>query len=423
MNIAKRFSVPALYIAQKVGEVLTKRGLPTAIKSYDVVQTELGNIFLVMPLEMDGVEKLSAFLQPDLVAQIGATIRRPTFLHEGKTFAYVVLLSERNSLPDFVEFMTPQPGNLVLGLNSKGVEVSMPWEKYGHMLIGGMTGSGKSTVLRLIVAQAIAQEFDLLLADGDGMTFGGVRGTPNLLAPIAENPVEVMTVTQKALEIINHRNLVFSRNGNFEDWRDYVNATGDKVKPVLVIFDEFNSLVQANGGKRSDFARDITQIAWRGRKFGLIVILAGQTFEKDIVGPVRDQMLTRICFQVANSTTSQIIIGRPGAEKLNVAGRALTNHWGLIQTYYHRLTIDREKIGVRISPEEEEIIQKLLQPGFDGEASFKNFSLLGISQRPAERLRKGWINSGLAVYDKNNKNVLVLNQEHDIIKMLKGIDL
>lgn len=423
MNIAKRFTIPALYIAQKVGEVLGKRGLPIAIKSYDIIQTELGNIFLVMPLEMDNVEKLSAFLQPDLVAQIGATVKRPTFLHEGKSFAYVVLLSEKNSLPGFVEFMTPQPGNLVLGLSLKGGEISMPWEKYGHMLIGGMTGSGKSTVLRLIVSQAIEQNFDLLLADGDGMTFGGIRDSKNLLAPVAENPIDVMTVTGKALEIINQRNLIFSRNGNFEDWKDYVNSTGDNVKPVLVIFDEFNALVQANGGKRSDFARDITQIAWRGRKFGLIVILAGQVFEKDIVGPVRDQMLTRICFQVANSSVSQVILGRPGAEKLTVPGRALTNHWGLVQTYYYRFMVDREKSGIRISSDEEEIMLKLLQPAFNGEASFKNLALLGISQRPAERLRKNWINSGLAVYDKENKNVLVLNSENDIIKGLKGVDL
>jgi len=72
-----------------------------------------------------------------------------------------------------------------LGMRFGGKIVLLPWSKLGHLLIVGMTGSGKSSMLRVIVLQAIRNGFLLLLADIDQTTFAMLERHENLMAPIA----------------------------------------------------------------------------------------------------------------------------------------------------------------------------------------------------------------------------------------------
>jgi hypothetical protein len=49
-------------------------------------------------------------------------------------------------------------------------------------------------------------------------------------------------------------------------------------------------------------------------KFGINLIFAGQAINADLVGPMRDQITTRICYQVARREISCTVVYRPGAE-------------------------------------------------------------------------------------------------------------
>jgi DNA segregation ATPase FtsK/SpoIIIE-like protein len=64
---------------------------------------------------------------------------------------------------------------------------------------------------------------------------------------------------------------------------------GEEPLPRFVVFlDEFSSVMQSNGRSTGEAGQVLSTLGWRGRKFGVHVVFAGQDFAKDLVGPVRE---------------------------------------------------------------------------------------------------------------------------------------
>jgi len=91
-------------------------------------------------------------------------------------------------------------------------------------------------------------------------------------------------------------------------------------------------------GKTSDLYRLIGQVAMRGRKYGITLVLAGQDFKADLLNTrITNQLRTRVQFACATACQSQVVLGRAGAEKITVPGRALVSFGGRIvevQTFW-----------------------------------------------------------------------------------------
>ena len=139
----------------------------------------------------------------------------------------------------------------------------------------------------------------------------------------------------------------------------------------------------------------------------MYLTLAGQDFSKDIVGPVREQMTTRVCFRVANAATSRMILGRAGAELLDHKGRALTNRWGAMQVYY----MDKRAIGAGSASgmtEAEERLAFFLRDHYDGKMTLTALQAYGMPERAARRMRDDWQARGLAEMRPDRDNALCL---------------
>ncbi len=249
-----------------------------------------------------------------------------------------------------------------------------------------------------------------MLGDPDGRTFSFMENAHQLLAPVANTLEGCVQLVEIALQEIAKRTRHFDALPNKPDNRDEYNArTKEKMPQLLVILDEFNGIVMATGGARGDFAQKTTQIAWRGAKFGVHLILAGQDFAKDIVGPVREQMSTRLCFQVSNASTSKIVLGKSGAEKIKHPGRALSNRWGMIQTYL----VSKEDL-IQRNPQtgmmaEEEALANHLKKESDGHLNLDILQdFLNVGERQARRLRADWLIRGLAEKRPHQNNGIYL---------------
>jgi hypothetical protein len=200
-----------------------------------------------------------------------------------------------------------------------------------------MTGSGKSVFLRLLVHQAIADGARLLLADLDGATFPMLQGHLALLAPIAGNPQEAHQVVGLALGECDRRAALYATVGGFPDNLGEYNTAavkgGDPALPrVLVVLDEFNATVVALGGARGQFAGDVAATAWRGRKFGVNLVVAAQDFAKETVGRFRDQV-SSVCFRVQSKELARQV-GCSEAVHITRPGRAVSQRWGAFQAYF-----------------------------------------------------------------------------------------
>jgi DNA segregation ATPase FtsK/SpoIIIE-like protein len=208
----------------------------------------------------------------------------------------------------------------------------------GHLLIAGMTGSGKSTFLRLLIYQALRASLGLMLADLDGVGFAPLADHPALLRPLATDPPSAHNLIRSALAECERRKALFTSAPGFpEKLADYNRTAATKcnfaepLPRILVVIDEFNALMAAAGGTNSDFAKDAAMLSWRARKFGIHFVAAAQAFEKATVGKVRDQMHP-VCFRVELASTARMI-GCRGAESIRTPGRAVRPD-GRMQSYY-----------------------------------------------------------------------------------------
>ena len=370
--------------------------------------------------EMDTLalgKNISAYLHPDVAKHLSAVLNRmPVFVSAKAGLHCSVLLSGRPRLPDFVQYPGWKRGIVQLGMMANGKALEMKWDELGHVLIAGMTQQGKSNLLRLLVLQARDEGIKLMLAD-DGRTFGKFQGDEALLHP-------VVTALEKCYEIVDKANSEIIRRGRLFDTHperpdslgDY-NAVADEPLPqVLVMLDEFSAMVSASGGSKSQFAQRITSVAWRGLKFGVQLVLSGQDFTKDTVGPVAEQMLTKIALKVMKGSTSRVVLGRNGAEHLRRPGQALTNRSSMLQLYF---VGDDEISPVQSSgmSADEERLAKYLLDLYGGKVDLHAIKEHNdVGERQARNLRNDWIERGLAEKRADQNNAIVLTIGLDDLK-------
>ena len=217
--------------------------------------------------------------------------------------------------------------------------------------------------MRAIAASAVQDDLRLILADLHDNTFPMLNGHPNLLALVAHTINEFIDRMHLIRDVIDQRKAAFQAlhaQGLYPDDLAEFNAhvePAQRLPRVIALFDEFSSACDQDGGKNGDLAHLAFQNVTEARKFGINLIFSGQSISADLVGPMRDQITTRLCFRVARKEISRIVIGRSGAELIQQPGRALTER-GTLQAYYFdkqrlidlALTTHGEAIGSALRP-------------------------------------------------------------------------
>jgi DNA segregation ATPase FtsK/SpoIIIE-like protein len=405
----KHYEDKAMHVLKIVKTVLnSNHGTDaTMVSRWVMTRTSRGSIWLFAVLDD---QRMPRFEPYEAVAhRLSSSLRgMPVILSNHTGLRYGILLSEKPKWPDMVSFGGWKKGVLQLGVNGRGQVVEMPWNEIGHTLVAGITRYGKSNFLRLMVEQARAESWQLALCDPDGRTFGKFAGDPALVFPVARTLDQCNHALGQLQELVNERSRMFDQVEGSPDTLDEYNETAEtKLKPVLVVLDEFNGTVMSLGGANGSFAKAATRLVWGAAKFGIWIVLAGQDFSKDIVGPVREQMMTRICFRVANAQTSRMILGRSGAELLDHQGRVMSNRWGTMQVYFvpKGLIASGSANGLT---EAEQRLADYLRANYDGKMTITALQAYGMPERSARRIREDWHFRGLAVVRPDRDNALCL---------------
>lgn len=388
-------------VAHRLHLVLVKRRLVPAIERYALTEVN-GMPILVTPLDARRVERLEQYASDDLLRQIAAEVGYPVFL-ASKGLGYVFLLGHLPRLPRLAGFPPAAPMDVVsVGVGVNGA-VSLRWQDLGHVLVAGQTGSGKSVFLRLLVYQALRDGMRLLLSDLDQATFPMLAGHQQLLADIATTPQAGVLLVQQALAECDRRAELFRKVNGFPDTLEEYNRITvqeghERLPRVLVVLDEFSALAVGVPELRPLIA----QLGWRGRKFGVQVVFAAQEFTKDIVGPLREQVNTAVCFRVRSAEMAKRV-HCAGAESISPQrpGLAVTDRWGLVQTYF----IDKALLGeVRpvLSDEEIEVVRRA---GEGGQVSIPKLVGWGWSEWRARKLLDEWEQRGWVVREGTNRKI------------------
>jgi hypothetical protein len=331
-------------------------------------------------------------------------------------FRIAVLLTPVKRLPRQIDLPTNLPaGRALIGLRPDGQIASGKWGDLKHIIVVGYTGSGKSITTRSLVYQAIRQDFSLILADLDGTTFPMLAEHPALLIPLAGTTDEFIGALQVALGELEHRAILYKRAANFpeniEEYNKWALANGQEpLKRVLVALDEFNSAVTKTGGPDGKLGKLAVELASRGRKFGMTLLMSAQDFSKEVIGAVRDEVGVIIAHKV-NSENVARNVGVAAAARISekTPGRAITNRWGQIQAFYldktHLLGGSQNASG--LTPQEQQLAERALAET-GGKISLEVLMGWGMGHRDARRLQDDWKLRGWAANDPQRANSLYL---------------
>lgn len=205
-----------------------------------------------------------------------------------------------------------------LGLDLDGSSVMCRLDKMPHLLIGGTTGSGKSSCLNAILVSLIRRntprDLRLLLIDPKKVELGGYASLPHLVRPIVTDSAESVRALEWVCEEMDRRYASLSAAG--VRTRDAYNEknTDSPMPYLVVVIDELAELMLASEKEVESYIVRITQLA---RACGIHMIVATQRPSVDVItGLIKSNMPSRLAFAVASGVDSKVLLDTPGAETL-----------------------------------------------------------------------------------------------------------
>jgi len=199
--------------------------------------------------------------------------------------------------------------------------VKINLNKYPHALIAGVTGSGKSVILREMLWQCIKKGARIYMIDFKGGVEFGIE---------YEEFGEVVTERQHALELMKEltkemkmRLDVFRKCGvkNIEEYNQLYPE-----KPlcrIVLACDEVSEMLDKTGLQKKDQAifyeieKEMSSLARLARAPGINMLLATQRPDAKVIpGQIKNNLPIRISGRMVDKHASEIILGNSKASQL-----------------------------------------------------------------------------------------------------------
>ena len=229
-----------------------------------------------------------------------------------------------------------------------------------HLLVGGTTGSGKSELLRSLVAGlALSADPDhlafVLIDYKGGAAFDRCAEMPHVAGMVTDLDDRLAERALLCLEAeLRHREERLRAVGA-EDLASFRARTGDAADPLprlVVVVDEFATLA----AELPEFLRSLVGIAQRGRSLGVHMVLATQRPAGVVTDDIRANTSCRIALRVTDRHDSNDVIDSPDAARIprQRPGRAMARFGpGELVGFQSALvtgTTPRGSSGLRVGP-------------------------------------------------------------------------
>ena len=256
-----------------------------------------------------------------------------------------VMLSEILSSPVFTEAKSKL--TVALGKDISGTPVVGDLAKMPHLLVAGMTGSGKSVgvngMIMSMLFKAKPDEVRFIMIDPKMLELSIYDGIPHLLCPVVTDMREAgqalnwcVAEMEKRYRLLSHagvRNLD-GFNKKIEDAKaagkpllNPFSLNPDEPEPleklpmIVVVIDELADLMMT---ERKAVEQQIARLAQKARAAGIHMIVATQRPSVDVVtGLIKANIPTRMAFTVQSKIDSRTILDQMGADELLKYGDSL----------------------------------------------------------------------------------------------------
>ncbi|MBO4391886.1 MAG: DNA translocase FtsK [Clostridia bacterium] len=224
---------------------------------------------------------------------------------------------------------------VALGKSISGQPMVIDIAKMPHLLIAGVTGSGKSvcinSILISLLYKATPDEVKLILVDPKVVELNVYNGIPHLLIPVVTDPNKAAGALSWAVGEMLQRYKLFADKGvrDFNGYNKTLPPGEKKLPQVVIVIDELADLMMAAKGDVED---SICRLAQMARAAGMHLVIATQRPSADVItGLIKANIPSRIAFAVSSQINSHIILDASGAEKLIGKGDMLYSPLGEVK--------------------------------------------------------------------------------------------
>lgn len=195
---------------------------------------------------------------------------------------------------------------VMLGYTETGNEVMLDIKQMKHVLITGMSQSGKSTMVRRILP-SLVKYADVAIYSTKDSDFIDYDDTAFNCSDLDK----MSSLVRKTVGEVERRNFRLR-----EVRKKYGVAEQCKDKPIIILIDEFQSF--------SEMANEATMVALKriireGAGLNVFIYLITQTPTKKVLsGGLRDNIMTDIAFRQRDSYGSRMAVGTREAEFLEL---------------------------------------------------------------------------------------------------------
>jgi S-DNA-T family DNA segregation ATPase FtsK/SpoIIIE len=322
----------------------------------EVVEVHPGPIITRFELRPAPGVKVSQIsnLAKDLARALSAVSVRIVEVIPGKSTVGLEIPNEKRELVTLGEIIKSKaydemasPLALVLGKDISGAPVVADLARMPHLLVGGTTGSGKSTAVNAMVLsllyKAKAEQVRLIMIDPKMLELSVYEGIPHLLAPVVTDMKEAANALRWCVAEMERRYQLMAALGvrNLAGFNRKIKEAQEAGQPIrdpiltkhmspdgdpnqipfleplpfiVVIVDELADMMMIVGKKVEEL---IARLAQKARASGIHLILATQRPSVDVItGLIKANIPTRIAFQVSAKVDSRTILDQMGAEQL-----------------------------------------------------------------------------------------------------------
>ena len=256
-----------------------------------------------------------------------------------------VMLSEILSSSVFTDAKSKL--TVALGKDIAGTPVVGDLAKMPHLLVAGMTGSGKSIgvngMIMSMLFKATPDEVRFIMIDPKMLELSIYDGIPHLLCPVVTDMREAGQALNWCVAEMEKRYRLLSHAGvrnldGFNQKVEQAKAAGkpllnpfslnpddpeplEKLPLIVVVIDELADLMMT---ERKSVEQQIARLAQKARAAGIHMIVATQRPSVDVVtGLIKANIPTRMAFTVQSKIDSRTILDQMGADELLKYGDSL----------------------------------------------------------------------------------------------------
>ena len=206
------------------------------------------------------------------------------------------------------------------GMDLFGGKLILNLEEIGSLLIVGVTGSGKSVFLgdliTSILFRARPDEVQFLFFDFKGVELPLFNDIPHLIVPSVKEKAKALNELERLRETANKR-LFLLEMAQKKTFEEYNRSLEEPLPRIVLIIDEFMSLMDKKGKTDAQFTEIIQHLARTTRQTGIHLVLSTQRPSAGIIGrEISEAIPHRVSFYVMSGVESRIAINQTGAQRL-----------------------------------------------------------------------------------------------------------